>query len=29
MTVDEERLKNADFSDPYTTSKQVILVRAK
>lgn len=27
MTVTEERLKNINFSDPYTTSKQVIIVR--
>jgi polar amino acid transport system substrate-binding protein len=27
MTVTEERLKNIDFSDSYTTSKQVIIVR--
>ncbi len=29
MTVTEDRLKNIDFSDSYTTSKQVIIVRAK
>ncbi|MBQ3545248.1 MAG: transporter substrate-binding domain-containing protein [Lachnospiraceae bacterium] len=29
MTVTEERLKNIDFSDSYTTSKQVIIVRKK
>lgn len=27
MTVTEDRLKNIDFSDSYTTSKQVIIVR--
>ncbi len=27
MTVDEDRLKNADFSDPYITATQVIIVR--
>ena len=27
MTVTEDRLKNINFSDPYTTSKQVIIVR--
>lgn len=27
MTVTEERLKNIDFSDAYTTAKQVIIVR--
>lgn len=27
MTVTEDRLKNIDFSDPYTTSTQVIVVR--
>ncbi len=27
MTVTEDRLKNIDFSDPYTTAKQVIIVR--
>ncbi len=27
MTVTEDRLKSVDFSDPYTTSKQVIVVR--
>ena len=27
MTVTEDRLKNIDFSTPYTTSKQVIVVR--
>ena len=27
MTVTEDRLKNIDFSDPYTTSTQVIIVR--
>lgn len=29
MTVDEDRLKNVDFSDPYTTATQVIIVRKK
>lgn len=29
MTITEDRLKNIDFTDPYTTSKQVIIVRAK
>lgn len=29
MTVTEDRLKNVDFSDPYTTSTQVIVVRKK
>lgn len=29
MTVTEDRLKNIDFTDPYTTSKQVIIVRKK
>jgi len=29
MTVTEERLKNIDFTDSYTTAKQVIIVRAK
>ncbi len=28
MTVTEDRKKNADFSDSYTTSKQVIIVRS-
>ena len=28
MTVTEERLKNIDFTDPYTTTKQVIVVRS-
>ncbi len=28
MTVTEDRLKNIDFTDPYTTAKQVIVVRA-
>lgn len=27
MTVDEDRLKNVDFSDTYTTSSQVIIVK--
>ncbi|MBR6760625.1 MAG: transporter substrate-binding domain-containing protein [Oscillospiraceae bacterium] len=27
MTVDEDRLKNVDFSDPYITATQVIIVR--
>lgn len=27
MTITEDRLKNINFSDPYTTSKQVIIVR--
>ena len=27
MTITEDRLKNVNFSDPYTTSKQVIIVR--
>lgn len=27
MTVTEDRLQNIDFTDPYTTSKQVIVVR--
>lgn len=29
MTVTEDRLKNVDFSDPYTTATQVIIVRNK
>ena len=29
MTVTEERKKNVDFSDPYTTSKQVIIIKDK
>ena len=29
MTVTEDRLKNIDFSDPYTTATQVIIVRKK
>ena len=29
MTVTEERKKNVDFSDPYTTSKQVIIIHNK
>lgn len=28
MTVTEDRLKNVDFSDPYTTATQIIVVRA-
>jgi len=28
MTVTEDRLKNVDFSDPYTTATQVIITRA-
>ncbi len=27
MTVDEDRLKNVDFTDPYTTASQVIIVK--
>ena len=27
LSVTEDRLKNADFSDPYTTAKQVIIVK--
>ena len=27
MTITEDRLKNIDFTDPYTTAKQVIIVR--
>lgn len=27
MTVTEDRLKNIDFSDPYTTAEQVVIVR--
>ena len=27
MTVTEDRLKNVDFTDTYTTAKQVIIVR--
>lgn len=27
MTMDEDRLKNVDFTDPYTTSSQVIIVK--
>ena len=27
MTVTEDRLKNVDFSDPYTTAEQVVIVR--
>lgn len=27
MTIDEDRLKNVDFSDSYTTAKQVIIVK--
>ena len=29
MTVTEDRLKNIDFTDSYTTSKQVVIVRKK
>lgn len=29
LTVDESRLKNVDFTEPYTKSKQVLIVRAK
>lgn len=29
MTVTEDRLKNIDFTDPYTTARQVIIVRKK
>ncbi len=29
MTVTEDRLKNIDFSEPYTTATQVIIVRAE
>ena len=29
MTVTEDRLQNVDFSDPYTTATQVIVVRTK
>ncbi len=29
MTVTEDRLKNIDFSEPYTTAMQVIIVRAE
>lgn len=29
MTITEDRLENIDFSEPYTTSKQVIIVRKK
>ena len=29
MTVTEDRLKSVDFSDPYATAKQVIIVRVK
>ncbi len=29
MTVTEDRKKNVDFTDPYTTAKQVIIVRKK
>ena len=29
MTVTEDRLQNVDFSDPYTTATQVIIVREK
>ncbi|MDE6599173.1 MAG: basic amino acid ABC transporter substrate-binding protein [Oscillospiraceae bacterium] len=27
MTVDEDRLKNVDFSDPYTTAAQVVIIK--
>lgn len=27
MTVNEDRLKNVDFSDPYTTSNQVVIIK--
>lgn len=29
MTVTEDRLKNIDFTEPYTTSRQVIITRSK
>ena len=29
LTVTEDRLENVDFTEPYTTSTQVIIVRAK
>ena len=29
MTVNEDRLKNVDFSDSYTTTEQVVIVRKK
>ena len=29
MTITEDRLKNIDFTEPYTTATQVIIVRAK
>jgi len=29
LTITEERLQNVDFTDPYTTATQVIVVRAK
>ena len=29
MTVTEDRLQNIDFTDPYTTATQVIIVRKK
>ena len=29
MTVTEDRLKNIDFSEPYTTATQVIIVKAE
>ena len=29
LTVDEDRLQYVNFSEPYTTSEQVIIVRAK
>ena len=29
LTITEDRLVNVDFTEPYTTSTQVIIVRAK
>ena len=29
MTITEDRLQNIDFTDPYTTATQVIIVRKK
>ena len=29
MTITEDRLKNIDFTDPYTTARQIIIVRKK